>query len=124
MCQVLTAINEVPIVSAKNSFRKGTQLKLNFTVEGNKTLIFKPSWYARSFVIDGEVYSGKDRHNSEIFAFYLGAVLNLRWTSIVIGKSINLRDVFNMADKELQETIISKSEHNKHIISLLLNNFV
>jgi hypothetical protein len=57
----------------------------------------------------GEVYSGKDRHNAEILAFYLGALLNFRWTSIVVGRSINIRDVFDIADKELQETIISKS---------------
>lgn len=109
MCQALTALKEVPLISAQN-FKKGTQLKLNFTVEGNKTLIFKPAWYSRNQIIGGEVYAGKDRHNSEILAFYLGAVLNFRSTSLVVGRSINIRDVFEIADKDLRETIISKGK--------------
>jgi len=110
MCQVLSALREVKILSAQN-FRKGTQLKLNFTVEGGKTIVFKPAWYTRNQVIEGEVYAGKDRHNSEILAFYLGAVLNFRSTGLVVGRSINIRDVLKLADKELRETIISKGKH-------------
>lgn len=102
-------MKHVPLLYAKNS-KRGTQFKMNFTVEGNKSVIFKPAWYPRGEVIEGEVYSGKDRHNSEILAFYLGALLNFRWTSIVVGRSINIRNVFEIADKELQETIISKSK--------------
>ena len=113
MCQLLTAMKEVSINFAKNS-KRGTQFKMNFTVEGNKSIIFKPAWYKRTEIIEGkEVYAGKDRHNSEILAFYLGALLNLSWTSIVVGRSVNLRDIFNISDKELQETIISKSKHLK-----------
>lgn len=109
MCQLLTAMKKVPLISVRNS-RKGTQFKMNFTVEGDKNIIFKPAWYPRSEIIEGEVFSGKDRHNSEIIAFYLGALLNFRWTTIVVGRSVSLRDVFDIADKELQETIISKSK--------------
>lgn len=64
-------------MAATNS-RKGTQLKLNFLLEGNQSVFFKPAWYERNTVIEGNVYSGKDRHNSEIIGFFLGALLNLR----------------------------------------------
>lgn len=113
MCQALKAIREVPIIFAQNA-RRGTQLKLSLTVEGNKTIYYKPAWYSRSEVVEGEVYAGKDRHNSEILAFYLGAVLNLRWTSIAVGRWINIREIFDVADKDLRETIISKSKYFSH----------
>lgn len=104
MCKVLKALQEVPLISAANAHR-GTQLKLNLLVEGNQTVFFKPAWYDRSRIINGPVYSGKDRHNSEIVAFYLGALLNLRWTPIVVGRAINLEQIWNIGDKELQESM-------------------
>jgi hypothetical protein len=55
----------VPILKAKNA-KKGTQLKLILEVPGNQDLIFKPAWYKRNRIIDGPIYSGKDRHNSEV----------------------------------------------------------
>lgn len=105
MCKVLTALREVPIIGAKNA-QKGTQLKLSLQIEGNQTIFFKPAWYKRNQVIEGSVYSGKDRHNSEIVAFYLGAVLNMRWTPIVIGRKINLKEILPLADEELKNTIV------------------
>lgn len=123
ICQVLTAMKNVPLISAANS-RRGTQFKMNFTVEGNKNIIFKPAWYPRNEVIEGEVYSGKDRHSSEILSFYLGALLNFRWTSVVIGRAINLKEVFYIADKELQETIISKSIKLTSFNSLNILNLI
>lgn len=107
MCQVIKALQEAPLIAATNS-RRGTQLKLNVTVEGNQTIFFKPAWYKRDRVIEGAVYSGKDRHNSEIVAFYLGALLNLRWTPIVVGRAVNLQEIFNLADDVLQDTMTSK----------------
>lgn len=83
----------VPIKRAKNS-KKGTQLKLVFEVEGNQEFIFKPAWYKRNRLIEGPVYSGKDRHNSEIMGFYLGAILNLRWTPMVVGRMVNLKQIY------------------------------
>jgi hypothetical protein len=68
MCKVIKAMQIVPILSAANS-RKGTQLKLHLLVEGDQTVFFKPSWYSRNRVIDGPVFSGKDRHNSEIMVY-------------------------------------------------------
>lgn len=55
------------------------------------------------------VYSGKDRHNSEIAAFYLGAILNLRWTPIAVGRKINLKSIHKVGDKTLQETMMLRS---------------
>lgn len=107
MCKVLKALQEVPIVAASNA-HKGTQLKLNLLIEGNQTVFFKPAWYMRSRVIDGPVYSGKDRHNSEIAAFYIGALLNLRWTPLVVGRTMSLKEIWKIGDKELQDTMLVK----------------
>lgn len=81
MCKVIKALQEAKIVRAMNS-GKGTQLKLSLLVEPNQTVYFKPAWYSRDRIISGPVYSGKDRHNSEIVAFYLGALMGLRWTPV------------------------------------------
>lgn len=112
MCKVLRSLQEVPLINATNA-HKGTQLKLNLLVEGNQNVYFKPAWYRRDRVIDGPVYSGKDRHNSEIVAFYLGALLNMRWTPIAVGRAINLKEIWKIADKELQESMILKRKFIK-----------
>lgn len=109
MRKVIQAMQDVPLLAAVNA-HKGTQLKLNVLVEGNQTMFFKPSWYQRDRIIDGPVYSGKDRHNSEIVAFYLGALLNLRWTPIAVGRTISLKDVWKIGDKELQDSMLFKGE--------------
>lgn len=109
MRKVIQSLQDVPLVAAVNA-HKGTQLKLNVLVEGNQTLFFKPSWYHRDRIIDGPVYSGKDRHNSEIVAFYLGALLNLRWTPIAVGRRVSLKDVWKIGDKELQNSMSFKGE--------------
>lgn len=114
MCKVLRSLQDVPLLAATNAI-KGTQLKLSLLVEGNQTVYFKPAWYRRDRIIDGAVYSGKDRHNSEIVAFYLGALLNLRWTPIAVGRAINLKDVWKIADKELQDSIILKRKSSRLI---------
>lgn len=41
-------------MAAKNA-KRGTQFKMNFTVEGNKSMIFKPAWYPRNEIINGKV---------------------------------------------------------------------
>lgn len=94
-----------PIINARNS-PKGTQLKLLLQLNGKQKVIFKPKWYEMNAVIDGPVYSGKDRHYSEIIGFYLGALLNLRWTPIAVGRRINLKEIYEqMGDKELKKTM-------------------
>lgn len=105
MGQLISAMQNEPIISARNSPR-GTQLKLMIHLNGKQKVIFKPKWYEINAVIDGPVYSGKDRHYSEIVGFYLGALLNLRWTPIAVGRRINLKDVYDqLGDKELKKTM-------------------
>ncbi|XP_040174570.1 glycosaminoglycan xylosylkinase homolog isoform X2 [Anopheles arabiensis] len=88
----------------KNS-RRGTQLKLVLELTNSQLVLFKPSWYSRDEIMNGSVYSGKDRHNSEIVSFHLAAILNLRYTPIVAGRRISLRDSLKYADAELQQTM-------------------
>lgn len=107
MCKVIRALQDVPLKAASNA-HKGTQLKLTLLVEGNQTVYFKPAWYQRSQVIDGAVYSGKDRHNSEIIAFYLGSLLNLRWTPIAVGRPVSLKEIWKLGDEELKGSMFIK----------------
>lgn len=104
MGQLLKALQEEPIISARNAPR-GTQLKLLLHLNYKQKVIFKPKWYAREEVVSGIVYSGKDRHRSELLAFYLGAVLNLRWTPIAVGRKISIKEIYEKADKDLRDTI-------------------
>lgn len=105
MGQLLYALQHEDILSARNA-PKGTQLKLLLQLAGKQKVIFKPKWYERNTVIDGPVYAGKDRFNAEIVAFYLGAILNLRWTPVAVGRAINLKDLYEQkADKLLRSTM-------------------
>lgn len=105
MGQLLNALRSEDIVQARNA-PKGTQLKLLLQLAGKQKVIFKPKWYERDEVIEGPVYSGKDRFNAEIVAFYLGAILNMRWTPIAVGRSINLKEIYETkADKLLRHTM-------------------
>lgn len=106
MGQLLYALQNEEIIGAKNS-PKGTQLKLLLQLSGKQKVIFKPKWYEKDAIIDGPVYAGKDRHYSEIVGFYLGALLNMRWTPVAVGRRINLKDVYNqLGDKDLKKTMI------------------
>ncbi|XP_055614067.1 glycosaminoglycan xylosylkinase homolog, partial [Uranotaenia lowii] len=103
--KVLKSLQESEITRARNTPR-GTQLKLLLDLAGKQSVLFKPAWYNRDTTIEGPVYSGKDRHNSEIVAFHLGAILNLRWTPIVAGRRISLTKLYSVADEGLRETMI------------------
>lgn len=104
MGQLIQALKAEQIVSAKNS-PKGTQLKLLLTLVGNQKVIFKPKWYERNAIIDGPVYSGKDRFNAEIFGFYLGSLLNMRWTPVAVGRKLNMKEIYDKADRPLRRTM-------------------
>lgn len=105
MGQLLHALQHEEIIAARNA-PKGTQMKLLLQLAGKQKVIFKPKWYTRNAIIDGPVYSGKDRFNAEIVAFYLGAMLNLRWTPIAVGRQINLKEIYEkFADKMLRSTM-------------------
>ncbi|XP_058816605.1 glycosaminoglycan xylosylkinase homolog [Topomyia yanbarensis] len=103
--KVVKALQEAEIIRARNTPR-GTQLKLLLDLAGRQTVLFKPRWYSRNTTIEGKVYAGKDRHNSEIVAFHLAAVLNLRWTPIVVGRRISLVEIHRLADEDLRQTMI------------------
>lgn len=104
MGNLLHAMVNTKIVKAQNS-QRGTQMKLIFHLQGKQFVIFKPQWYSRDRLIQGMIYSGKDRHNSEIISFYLGAVLNLRWTPIAVGTRINLKELYYLADDDLKSVM-------------------
>lgn len=105
MGQLLQTLRQEPITKV-NNLSRGTQLKLLVRLAKKLKVIFKPQWYKRDVVIDGPVYAGKDRHVAEVYAFYLGAVLDIRWTPIVVGRIVNLRDdIYNKGDSELQNTM-------------------
>lgn len=111
MGQLLSTLSKEPITRAQNSPR-GTQLKLVLKLANQQKVIFKPQWYGRDEVIDGPVYGGKDRHNAEIYAFYLAAVLNLRWTPIAVGRKLDLKEIYQKADQELKNTMLVQETSN------------
>lgn len=105
MGQLLHALRNEDIISARNA-PKGTQLKLLLHLNGKQKVIFKPKWYERNEIIDGPVYSGKDRFNAEIIGFYLGAILDMRWTPVAVGRKINLKEIYERkSDKLLRSTM-------------------
>jgi len=90
----------------------GTQLKVLLTLEGGQKVLFKPQWYNRSFHIPGSVYSGADRHNGEIVAFYLSLLLNLRRTPVAVGRRVNLSlEIWDKADPDLSRTFFKNSKN-------------
>ena len=70
MRRLLNSMSTKPIVKALVGYR-GTQLKATFILRGEQKVVFKPMRYSRDTVITGNPYSGYDRHNAEIAAFYL-----------------------------------------------------
>ncbi|XP_031617546.1 glycosaminoglycan xylosylkinase homolog [Contarinia nasturtii] len=116
MGQLLNALRNEEIISARNA-PKGTQLKLLLTLSGKQKVIFKPKWYERGEVIDGPVYSGKDRFNAEIIAFYLAAILDMRWTPVAVGRKINLKEIYeHKADKLLRSTMTENEDQTKYCL--------
>jgi len=92
--------------------RVGTQLKVMLTLEGGQKVLFKPQWYNRSFHIAGPVYSGADRHNGEIVAFYLSLLLDLRRTPVAVGRRVNLNlEIYDKANPDLKKTFYKKSKN-------------
>ncbi|KAK9498812.1 hypothetical protein O3M35_003369 [Rhynocoris fuscipes] len=86
---ILHKLETSKIISA-DILTKGSQLKILLKLEGNQKAVFKPKWYERDTIIEGTVYSGKDRHNGEIAAFHLSRLLELNRAPIVGGRILNL----------------------------------
>ncbi|XP_072941393.1 glycosaminoglycan xylosylkinase homolog [Epargyreus clarus] len=104
--QILRAIQSSQIALVDNA-PKGTQLKLLLVLEGNKKLYFKPKRYQLEHVINGNIYAGFDRHNSEVFAYYLAMVLNYKWIPPSTIRRIHIdKDIIPSATLGLRKTMI------------------
>ncbi|XP_044744902.1 glycosaminoglycan xylosylkinase homolog [Coccinella septempunctata] len=102
--KVFAALKYTPIVKADLDGR-GSQLKFLLTLQGDQKVIFKPKWYEKDKILKGPVYGGKDRHNSEIIAFYLSVILNLPFVPLSVERKISLRkDIIPVASKKFLET--------------------
>ncbi|XP_050295864.1 glycosaminoglycan xylosylkinase homolog [Anthonomus grandis grandis] len=101
---IMYALKHARITKADLDTR-GTQLKLLLTLTGGQLCVFKPKWYEKEKVIEGPVYSGKDRYGAEIVAFYLSILLNKPLTPISVQRTISLKyDILPVATKRLLNT--------------------
>ncbi|XP_047541462.1 glycosaminoglycan xylosylkinase homolog isoform X2 [Vanessa atalanta] len=104
--KILHAIQTTQIALVDNA-PKGTQLKLLLLLEGKQKIFFKPKRYNLNHVVNGNIYAGFDRHNSEVFAYYLAMVLNFRWIAPSIIRRIHLhKDIVPFATMGLKKTMI------------------
>ncbi|XP_065580407.1 glycosaminoglycan xylosylkinase-like isoform X1 [Artemia franciscana] len=95
------------ITKAHATPRIGTQLKILLQLDGNVKALFKPKWYSTNEVIQGEIYSGKDRHTSEILGFYIGLLLGLRRSPLVAGRIVDLsKEILPVASTSLKNTFL------------------
>lgn len=57
-------------------------------------------------MVRGSIYAGFDRHNSEVFAYYLAMVLNFKWIAPSTIRKVHVkRDVMPYATTELKRTM-------------------
>lgn len=88
---------------------KGTQLKLTISFEGGQSAIFKPKWYDRDTIIQGQPYDGHDRHNGEIASFHLSRILGLRRAPLVVGRIVDLqKEIIPVSSQKLGQTFFTK----------------
>ncbi|XP_053615417.1 glycosaminoglycan xylosylkinase homolog isoform X2 [Plodia interpunctella] len=86
---------------------KGSQLKLSLILEGKYKMYFKPKRYELTHIVTGDIYGGYDRHNSEVFAYYLAMVMNFKWIAPCVIRKLHVaNDVVPVATKELRLTMI------------------
>ncbi|XP_022822324.1 glycosaminoglycan xylosylkinase homolog isoform X3 [Spodoptera litura] len=108
--QILQAMRTSQIAFVDNA-PKGTQLKLLLVLKGNQKLYFKPKRYNLSDVIRGNIYAGYDRHNSEVFTYYLAMVLNYKWVAPSVIRRININyDILAHAMPGLKRTMVKNSQ--------------
>ncbi|XP_052747379.1 glycosaminoglycan xylosylkinase homolog isoform X2 [Bicyclus anynana] len=104
--RILQAIQTSQIALVDNA-PKGTQLKLLLLLEGKQKIYFKPKRYDLDHVIIGNIYGGFDRHNSEVFAYYLAMVLNFRWIPPSVIRRIHIhKDIMPVATAGLKRTMV------------------
>lgn len=105
---VLAALATAPIIAADVGY-KGTQLKVTIILKGGQRAVFKPKWYSREDIIEGEVYAGSDRHNGEIAAFHLSRLLNIPMVPLAVGRKVSLRrQILPVATRKLAATFYSR----------------
>ncbi|XP_025112699.1 glycosaminoglycan xylosylkinase-like [Pomacea canaliculata] len=101
---ILHAMATAPITAVDVGY-KGTQLKLSMELQDKQSVVFKPMWYKRDFIIQGEPYAGRDRHNAEVAAFHLSRILGLRRVPLAVGRKVNLKqEVIPVASQALLNT--------------------
>ena len=66
--------------------------------------------YPSHEIINGSVYSGKDRHFGEVVAFYLSILLDFKKVPVAAIRKLNVKELLLVSDRALLETFISKSE--------------
>ncbi|KAI5634845.1 hypothetical protein NE865_12422 [Phthorimaea operculella] len=104
--RILHAIRTSQIALVDNA-PKGTQLKLLLLLENKQKLFFKPKRYNLNDVIKGNIYAGFDRHNSEVFAYYLAMVMNFKWIAPSVIRKIHFhKDIVPYATMGLKRTMI------------------
>ncbi|CAG4954525.1 unnamed protein product [Colias eurytheme] len=104
--KILHALQSSQIALVDNAL-KGTQLKLLLLIEGKQKVYFKPKRYNLDHVIKGNIYAGFDRHNSEVFAYYLAMVLNFKWIAPSVIRHIHLdKDIVPVATSGLRRTMV------------------
>lgn len=59
----------------------------------------------------GSIYAGFDRHNSEVFAYYLASVLDFKWIAPSTIRKVNVRkDVVPFATIGLKKTMLKNGK--------------
>lgn len=67
-------------------------------------------------MINGDIYAGFDRHNSEVFAYYLAMVMNFKWIVPSVIRKIHLhQEVMPVATLGLRKTMVKYGENDKKI---------
>lgn len=75
-------------------------------MQGHKKLYFKPKRYEIDKVINGVIYSGYDRHNSEVFGYYLAMVMNYTWVAPATIRRLHIeRDILPVVTPALKKTM-------------------
>ncbi|OQR78690.1 hypothetical protein BIW11_02684 [Tropilaelaps mercedesae] len=102
-------------ILAADIAKKGTQLKLLLTLQGEQQAFFKPMLsvntvvyrslsYQRGHIIRDGPFAGSDRHNGEIAAFHLARLLGVHRTPFVAGRRISLDEIRQKSTPRLNFT--------------------
>lgn len=71
-------------------------------------------------MISGNIYAGFDRHNSEVFAYYLAMVMNFTWVSPSAIRRIHVnKDVIPVATTSLKKTMVKNGNKLSIILFIL-----